>query len=136
MSNPITNDFINILNYLKSTNNPVFDNTDWQFVIPRSSHLTKEFLLDNLDRNWSWMWLSMNKVFDWDFIMANIELPWDWTYVGYNPSITFDIVLNNPTYAWNPAVVTQNSNINSAIVLANPEYPWDYSSMISLFSYL
>jgi len=32
------------------------------------------------------------------FILDNPDKPWDWMWLSYNPNVTWEIVQNNPEY--------------------------------------
>ena len=48
-----------------------------------------QFVLDNPDKDWNWVWLSRNPNITWEFVQKNMDKPWDWDGLSQN------------TFGWN-----------------------------------
>jgi len=44
----------------------------------------------DLENEWLRKWFQ--------FILDNPDKPWDWMWLSYNPNVTWEIVQNNPEY--------------------------------------
>ncbi len=47
-------------------------------------NITWDIVKENLDKAWSYDWLSMNKNITWDIVKENLDKPWDYTYFVEN----------------------------------------------------
>ena len=88
-----------------------------------------QFILDNPDKPWDWMWLSCNPNITWEIIQDNPDKPWDWMWVSCNPNITWKIIRDNPDKPWNWYMISENPNITWDIVQDNPDKPWDWEEI-------
>jgi len=86
--------------------------------------------LENLDKPWSWEFLSKNPSITMKDVLENPELPWSWIWLSQNPNITFKDVLENPDKPWCWVWLSWNPNITLKDVLENIDEPrnWDHLS--------
>lgn len=94
-------------------NNSFFHN---KLNISENENLTLEIVKENLDKNWNFNYLLMNKSFIWEDIQyiyeyQNMNDTFSDNYISFNPNITLDIVFNNPQYNWEYNFIIQNKNI-------------------------
>lgn len=88
--------------------------------LSENENLTLEIVKENLDKNWNYNYLLMNKSFMWEDIQYIYEYQnmndtfsdtFSDTYISLNPNITMDIVINNPQHNWEYIFIIQNKNI-------------------------
>lgn len=84
--------------------------------LSENENLTLEIVKENLDKNWNYNYLLMNKSFMWEDIQyiyeyQNMNDTFSDTYISLNPNITMDIVINNPQHNWEYIFIIQNKNI-------------------------
>ena len=88
-----------------------------------------KFIEDNLDKPWSWRWLSQNPNITFDIVLAHPNKSWDWNGLSRNPNITFDIVLAHPEQPWDWYWLSLNPNITFDIVQSHPNKPWNWRNL-------
>ena len=59
-----------------------------------------KFIEDNIEKPWSWKWLSSNPNLPLDYVLAHPEKPWEWGCLSRNPSMSMDDVINHPELPW------------------------------------
>ena len=101
-------------------------------------NVTLEIMQDSLGD-----WDEISKRASWEIILNNLEEDWEWYYVSENPNVTWNIinkfdkqwfcyqsvsvnVNNNPDYPWNWYGISMNPNITWEIIKNNPDQPWDW----------
>ena len=89
------------------------------------------FVEANMDKPWSWYWLSSNPNITWDAVKANLDKPWSWYWLSSNPNITLDIVEANMDKHWSWYELSSNPNITLDIVEANMDKPWSWKGLSS-----
>jgi hypothetical protein len=64
--------------------------------------IKKEIIQNNLDKNWSWIWLSKNPNITMEIVEAHPDKPWNWSWRGLsrNPNITMEFVEAYPDKPW------------------------------------
>ena len=105
-----------------------------------------EYIMENLDFDWSWFAITQRSSITIEFIIANKYLPWDSNGLRFNPNISFtnssynylgskfgnhpnitiEFVLANPNLLWDWFELSKNPNITMEYVLANPNLPWNW----------
>ena len=60
---------------------------------------TKKFI-DDTHRKWNDLY--------WQFILDNPDKPWDWLAISMNPNITMKYILDNPDKPWNWSCISWN----------------------------
>ena len=68
-----------------------------------------DFIQENPDKPWNWMYISKNPNITWDIIKENPDKPWDWMYISMNPNITMDIIRENPDKPWEWNYISYNT---------------------------
>jgi len=81
-----------------------------------SAIVTWEIVQYNLDKNWSWIYLSKNCNITWEIVKANLDKEWDWSGLSMNPNITWEIVEANLDKDWDWSWLSDNPNITWEIV--------------------
>lgn len=105
------NKLVEFLNYFKNSN--------WNYtVLSDNPNITLDYVLSNLDKNWSWYHLSSNKniVSSPDIIIKHSNLPWNIAGLSKNPNIDFDYIFSRPELKWHDNNLCCNPNINIEIV--------------------
>jgi len=85
-----------------------------------------QFIKDNPNKHWNYIWLCLNPNITWEIVQANQDKPWNYNRLSSNPNITWEIVQANPDQPWNYDWLSLNSIITWEIVQANPNKPWNY----------
>lgn len=86
-----------------------------------------EAIIDNLDKDWHWEYLSANPNITWQDVVDHPQLPWNWSGLSVNPTITWEIIQNNPDAKWDFSAMVNNPNITREFIRENPGYPWDFA---------
>ena len=89
-------------------------------------------ILENLDYNWDWNFISKSDNITMNDITNNPTLPWDWTNVCENPNLTFEFIQENLSkpFNWrNWSEISKHKNITMEHVIQHPDYPWNYKSL-------
>jgi len=71
-------------------------------------------------------WINLSKIIDINYVENNINKPWSWVYLSSNPNITWEFVEANPDKLWSWYRLTCNLNITWDIIKANQDKPWDW----------
>lgn len=85
-----------------------------------------QFICDNSELPWDWIYVSMNDNITCDIIHNNPDKPWDWDELSRNTGITWDIIKANLDKPWNWDRLTRNPSITWNIIKANLDKPWDW----------
>ena len=70
--------------------------------------------------------IKLSKTIDINYVEANINKPWSWVYLSSNPNITWEFVEANQDKLWDWYGLTRNQNITLDIIEANQDKPWDW----------
>lgn len=117
-------------------------------------NITLQYILNNKDKNWNWVYLSQNPGIKLEDIEENLNLSWQWCSVGGNPNITIKFILNHldkfkdrtanlggtslitlediqnyPELFWNKEIISQNPNLTLEYFLNNRNAKWNYESI-------
>ena len=115
--------FISLEDILQTPHKP------WYFrAVSRNVNIRGEMIMNNLDKNWDFDFLSRNPTFTFDVIIKLLH-EWNWTYISMNPNIFINHVLEHPECPWNFETLIDNVNITIEIILANPQLPWHYRAL-------
>lgn len=96
--------------YFKLSMIPLLDSINYN-AISCNINITMEFVLANLDKNWSWKLLSSNRNLKVTDILANKELPWHWESVSGNVNLRASDILNNRDIPWSWSNISMIANI-------------------------
>jgi hypothetical protein len=86
-------------------------------------------ILKNLDKPWSWWYLSLNSNITMKDILKNLNKPWHWNVMTQNPNITIKDILENPILPWDWRYMSGNQNITIEFIEANIDKQWDWTEI-------
>lgn len=98
---------------------------DWDMVmLSQNPNLTTKFLMEHLDWNWKWNYISKHPMITPEFIRTNGKtLPFDWDGVMRNPSIPIEFIIEIiDKYAW--------SKPDFRLICDNPNFRLENVDMI------
>jgi hypothetical protein len=104
-------------------------------LLSENENITIDYLLKNMNKNWDWNKLIINKGINIKDIFNNPELPWPKNWWD-NPNIMPEDLINNNIYdkeKW--TAVSLNLNVSIEFIIANQHLPWNWS-LISRHPYL
>ena len=96
--------------YFRLSMIPLLESIDYN-AISCNPNITMEFVLANLDKNWSWRLLSLNRNLKVTDILANRDLPWDWSLVSMNVNLRASDILNNRDIPWSWSNISGIANV-------------------------
>ena len=117
--------------------------------------LTLDFIVRNIDENWSWIGISCTAPLtipfmikyedklDWICVSHNPNLklehvlafleskPWNWSYLSRILDVNLETVLQYSHIPWDFKEFCANKTLMLNDVIQNPNLPWDYSTLSS-----
>lgn len=120
---------------------------DMLIALSTNPNLTFDFILNNINLNWSWSQLSENETiactanilncpdlpWDWHVIskhvsrevfVAHIAKRWNWRLISARPFVTMEFIKQYFRLKWDWDTVIANPSITWDDVIANPQFPW------------
>jgi hypothetical protein len=97
------------------------NNPEYIYHLSQNRSLTFEMILNNLDINWDWYWLSQHPNITYENIISK-QLPWNWKGISANPNIDWKTVYNNPDKEWDFFHISRNKFLKEPIVNERNNY--------------
>ena len=108
---------------------------DWKYGISYNPNVTKEFIIENKNKDWDFLGVSRNKNISIDFIIQysrnELQFTEDELYdcLSYNPNINIEYVKENIYKPWDWSELSKNKGITIRDIIDNnsEDFKWDWN---------
>jgi hypothetical protein len=93
--------------------------------------ITFRDVLDNLDKDWDWKFISQNPSITFKDILDKPDSKWDWYYLSENPLITWKNVFDHKEFPW----YWEKLSSKPLFPIALQQFKDEISNMVAHYSY-
>ena len=96
--------------------------------VSMNENLTLQIIKDNIDKDWDWKRITVQKIIGLQDIIDNPQLPWVMNKIHDNPNFGFDWIVafyENTALDWGQISIREGNKLTINDIIANPQLPWD-----------
>lgn len=108
-----------------------YESEEW-WGLSYNYKLSWDFIMKNIEQDWSWDVLSSREDLTFEVIKNNVEAPWDWKELCAQKCVTHELIqktLSNKLFKWDLEELTKNPNFSLKLIDEMYFDYWSYESI-------